>query len=131
LNGVELSRTILFQHAFDFGESQVSQGFWVNAFKGGGCWEFVWQNQMLERDRKLRFTMHPPVRYHFDEVLRWHGLVKRNCKTELVIIMSRFFAKYKLLNMEDSLVIAVVHKNVKRLGCSVDLRVPLEILIHF
>ena len=52
-------------------------------------------------------------------------------KTKLVVVMRCFLSQNKLLNMEDSFVIAVVHKNIKWLCCAVNLRVPLEIFIHF
>lgn len=86
---------------------------------------------MFKGDGKLRFTVHPSIRNHFNKVLWRHGLMKRYGKAKLMIVMGCLFSQNKLLNMEDSLMIAVVHKNIKWLCRAMDLRVPLEICIHF
>ena len=48
-----------------------------------------------------------------------------------MVIVGCLFAQYKLLDVEDTLVVAIVDKNVKWLGYAVELRIPLEISINF
>ena len=82
---------------------------------------------MLERDRKPRLSVQPPIRDKADVVVGRNGLEHRNGDGDVVFVRGVALAEDKGVVEEDDFAVDVFDEDVEGFGAAVHFGVPLEV----
>ena len=95
--------------------------------EGSRWWEFLWKNEMLERDGKPCFRLEPTIRYYRDIIVGRYRFEHGDGKCQVVFVLCVALTENECIVEQDYFAIDVFDNNPERLRSSMDLLVPLEI----